>query len=202
MEKKNILAERDREATEKRLLETIGNMICESGFEKIGINAVAARSGVSKILIYRYFGSVEGLMAAYIRQHDSLLNSLPEEFPDREALPAFLKKRFQEQIAGLRKDVILKRLYRWELSSDNEYVAKIREQREKIGMELIGRISEISGLPQDEIASVATLLNTSITYLVMLEEVCPVYDGIPLNRDEGWEQIAQAINRIIDGIFQ
>lgn len=202
MEKKNIPAERDREATEKRLLETIGNMICESGFEKIGINAVAARSGVSKILIYRYFGSVEGLMAAYIRQHDSLLNSLPEEFPDREALPAFLKKRFQEQIAGLRKDVILKRLYRWELSSDNEYVAKIREQREKIGMELIGRISEISGLPQDEIASVATLLNTSITYLVMLEEVCPMYDGIPLNRDEGWEQIAQAINRIIDGIFQ
>lgn len=202
MEKKNIPAERDREATEKRLLETIGNMICESGFEKIGINAVAARSGVSKILIYRYFGSVEGLMVAYIRQHDSLLNSLPEEFPDREALPAFLKKRFQEQIAGLRKDVILKRLYRWELSSDNEYVAKIREQREKIGMELIGRISEISGLPQDEIASVATLLNTSITYLVMLEEVCPVYDGIPLNRDEGWEQIAQAINRIIDGIFQ
>lgn len=202
MEKKNIPAERDREATEKRLLETIGNMICESGFEKIGINAVAARSGVSKILIYRYFGSVEGLMAAYIRQHDSLLNSLPEEFPDRKALPAFLKKRFQEQIAGLRKDVILKRLYRWELSSDNEYVAKIREQREKIGMELIGRISEISGLPQDEIASVATLLNTSITYLVMLEEVCPVYDGIPLNRDEGWEQIAQAINRIIDGIFQ
>lgn len=202
MEKKIIPAERDREATEKRLLETIGNMICESGFEKIGINAVAARSGVSKILIYRYFGSVEGLMAAYIRQHDSLLNSLPEEFPGREALPAFLKKRFQEQIAELRKDVILKRLYRWELSSDNEYVAKIREQREKIGMELIGRISEISGLPQDEIASVATLLNTSITYLVMLEEVCPVYDGIPLNRDEGWEQIAQAINRIIDGIFQ
>lgn len=202
MEKKNITMERDREATEKRLLETIGDMICESGFEKIGINAVAARSGVSKILIYRYFGSVEGLMAAYIRQHDSLLNSLPEEFPDRKALPAFLKKRFREQIAELRKDIILKRLYRWELSSDNEYVAKIREQREKIGMKLIGKISEISGLPQDEIASAATLLNTSITYLVMLEEVCPVYDGIPLNRDEGWEQIVKAIDRIIDGIFQ
>lgn len=201
MEKKNIPTERDREGTEKRLLETIGNMICKSGFEKIGINAVAAQSGVSKILIYRYFGSVEGLMAAYIRQHDSLLNSLPEEFPDRNALPAFLKRRFQEQIARLRKDVILKRLYRWELSSNNEYVAKIREQREKIGMELIARISEISGLPQDEIASVATLLNTSITYLVMLEEVCPVYDGIPLNRDEGWEQIVQAIDRIIDGFF-
>lgn len=201
MEKKNITTERDREATEKRLLETIGDMICESGFEKIGINAVAAQSGVSKILIYRYFGSVEGLMAAYIRRHDSLLNSLPQELPDRNTLPAFLKKRFREQVARLRKDIILKRLYRWELSSNNEYVAKIREQREKIGMELIAGISEISGLPKEEIASMATLLNTSITYLVMLEEVCPVYDGIPLNRDAGWEQIMQAIDRIIDGFF-
>lgn len=202
MEKKNLSTERDREATEKRLLETIGSMICESGFEKIGINAVAAQSDVSKILIYRYFGSVEGLMAAYIRQHDSLLSPLPEKFPSRDELPAYLKKRFQEQIARLRQDIILKRLYRWELSSNNEYVAKIREQREKIGMELIEKISEISGLPKDEVASAATILNTSITYLVMLEEVCPVYDGIPINQDAGWQQITQAIDRIIDSFLQ
>ena len=62
----NINMERDREATEKRLLNTIGQMIAENGFEKIGINAVSAQSGVSKILIYRYFGSVEGLMTAYM----------------------------------------------------------------------------------------------------------------------------------------
>lgn len=78
MKGKSITGERDREATEKRLLDTIGKMIAEDGFEKIGINAIATQSGVSKILIYRYFGSVEGLMAAYIRQHDfgsiSLLN--------------------------------------------------------------------------------------------------------------------------------
>lgn len=37
--------ERDREATEKRLLDTIGQMIAENGFEKIGINAVSAQSG-------------------------------------------------------------------------------------------------------------------------------------------------------------
>ena len=61
---KSTTGERDREATEKRLLDTIGKMIAEDGFEKIGINAIATQSGVSKILIYRYFGSVEGLMAA------------------------------------------------------------------------------------------------------------------------------------------
>ena len=53
---KSIIGERDREATEKRLLDTIGKMIAEDGFEKIGINAIATQSSVSKILIYRYFG--------------------------------------------------------------------------------------------------------------------------------------------------
>ena len=48
MKAKSITTERDREATEKRLLGTIGQMINDNGFEKIGINAVAAQSGVSK----------------------------------------------------------------------------------------------------------------------------------------------------------
>ena len=53
MKAKSTTTERDRETTERRLLDTIGQMINESGFEKIGINAVANQSGVSKILIYR-----------------------------------------------------------------------------------------------------------------------------------------------------
>lgn len=189
--------ERDREATEKRLLETMGQMIAEEGFEKIGINAVASQSGVSKILIYRYFGSVEGLMAAYIRQHDFWLN-FPLEFPARENINAFVKDIFRRQIELLRRNPTLKRLYRWELSCDNEMIRQLREQREKVGITLIERICELTGQRQEEIAALASLLSASITYLVMLEEYCPVYNGIPLNDDSGWEQIEEGIGNLID----
>ena len=57
---------RNRKATEQRLLSAIQELIEESGFEKLGINAVASKAGVSKMLIYRYFGSLDGLVAAYI----------------------------------------------------------------------------------------------------------------------------------------
>jgi len=146
MKAKSTTTERDRETTERRLLDTIGQMINESGFEKIGINAVANQSGVSKILIYRYFGSVEGLMAAYIRQHDFWIN-FPQELPDRNQLQAFLKNMFKEQIEQLRSNPTLKRLYRWELSSDNEMIVKLREQREKAGMQRLAKISELTGYP-------------------------------------------------------
>lgn len=195
--KKNLASERNREATEHRLLETIGAMIRENGFEKIGINAVATQSGVSKILIYRYFGSVEGLMAAYLRKHDFWLNH-PMKFPIREELPSFLKKLFREQVAKLRSNLTLKRLYRWELSCNNEMITTLREQREKVGLKLIEKVSEVSGYSKLEMASMVTILNASITYLVLLEDTCPYYNGIFLNQDRGWEEINQGIDAIID----
>ena len=200
MKGKNIITERDRQATERRLLKTVGEMIAENGFEKIGINAVANCSGVSKVLIYRYFGSVEGLMAAYIRQHDFWIN-FSLELPDRSQLPLFLKTMFRRQIEQLRSNPVLKRLYRWELSSENEMIVKIREQRERTGLKLIEKVSRLTGFPEKEIAVMASILTASITYLVMLEEFCPVYNGIALDGDSGWEQINQGIETLIDKIF-
>lgn len=198
---RKIPTERDREATERRLVDTVGELVRENGFEKIGVNAVAARSGVSKILVYRYFGSVEGLLAAYIRRYDLWLN-FPQDLPGREELPEFLKRTFREQIARLRGDATLKRLYRWELSSDNELIVHLREQREQVGRELVRRVCDVTGRPEEQIAPLASLLSASVTYLALLGEFCPVYNGIPLQEDAGWEQIGRGIDQIVDAILK
>lgn len=78
---KNNNTERDRDVTEQRMLKAVGEMIRRDGFEKLGVNAVAAHCGVSKILIYRYFGSLDGLLAAYIRQHDFWINCVVPPLP-------------------------------------------------------------------------------------------------------------------------
>ena len=67
MEKEHV---KNRQATEQLLLEAVNRLVEQDGFEGLGINAVAAQAGVSKMLIYRYFGSLNGLIAAYIRQYD------------------------------------------------------------------------------------------------------------------------------------
>lgn len=200
MKEKTIHTERDREATEQKLLDTIGQMIADEGFEKVGINAVATRSGVSKILIYRYFGSVEGLMAAYMRKNDFWIN-FPLDIPAPDQVPAFLKDTFRRQIEQLRTNPTLKRVYRWELSCNNEMIEKLREQREKIGLRLIEQVSLSTGYPPQEIAVMASLVTASINYLVMLEDFCPVYNGIEIQTGTGWEQIFKGIEALIDKIF-
>lgn len=201
MKEKSKSVERDREATEKRLIDTIGQMVAEQGFEKIGINAVAAQSGVSKILIYRYFGSVEGLMAAYIRKYDFWLN-FPLEIPSKEDLPEFVKAMFKTQIEQLRSNPTLRMLHRWELSCNNEIVAKLRQQREQTGYRIVELASQLMGYPKEEMAVIASVVTASITYLVMLGEFCPVYNGIAISEDAGWEQMISGIEVMVDKILK
>ncbi len=56
--------ERDREMTETRLIDAVGALIAEDGFEALGVRRVAERAGVNKTLIYRYFDSLDGLILA------------------------------------------------------------------------------------------------------------------------------------------
>lgn len=106
MEKEHI---KNRQATEQLLLEAVNRLVEQDGFEGLGINAVAAQAGVSKMLIYRYFGSLNGLIAAYIRQYDFWINVRPE-LPGRERLGDSIKELFRQQIAALRNNYTLRRL--------------------------------------------------------------------------------------------
>lgn len=57
-------------------------------------------------------------------------------------------------------------------------------------------------LPESEVAVLATFLTASVTYLVLLEEYCPVYNGIPIGEAAGWEQIVLGIDLLIDKTFK
>jgi AcrR family transcriptional regulator len=61
---------RDRRETERKLIEAAGRLMAREGFARLGVNAVAAEAGVDKVLIYRYFDGLPGLIRAYARQGD------------------------------------------------------------------------------------------------------------------------------------
>ena len=55
--------------TEKRLLEAVSRVIEDEGFTKIGINRIARQAQCDKVLIYRYFGGLDGLLVAWAKQY-------------------------------------------------------------------------------------------------------------------------------------
>lgn len=188
---------KNRQATEMSLIKAVNDIIEESGFEGLGINAVATKAGVAKVLIYRYFDSLDGLIAAYIQQNDYWIN-FNEQLPDKAHISEFIKKTFKRQIVELRKSYTMKRLYRWELSTDNKFVRELRDKREKKGVWLVEAISKLTQHPQRETAAVATIISAAISYLALLEENCPVYNGLKIQAETGWEQLEDGINLLVD----
>ena len=171
---------KNRQATEMTLITAVNDIIEESGFEGLGINAVAAKAKVSKMLIYRYFNSLDGLIAAYIQQNDYWIN-FDEELPDQAHLAAFIKQIFKRQIMRLRENYTLK-----------------RNKREEKGIWLVEAVSKLSKHPKKEIAAMASIITAAISYLALLEENCPVYNGLKIQQESGWEELEEGINLLVD----
>ncbi|MDY6205693.1 MAG: TetR/AcrR family transcriptional regulator [Prevotella sp.] len=188
---------KDRELTEKKILEAVGNIIENDGFESIGVNAIAQKAGISKMLIYRYFGGVDELVAQYLLRKDYWANTDIGIIKPYD-IGGSLKRLFREQIIRLRSDITLKRLHRWELSTENESIRRLREMREHNGRNLVKIISQLTNVQNSEVASLASIISASISYLVLMEEQNPIYNGIDLQSNEGWEQIVKGIDLIID----
>lgn len=187
----------NRHATEQTLIKAVNDIIEESGFEGLGINAIAAKAKVSKMLIYRYFGSLDGLIVAYIQQNDYWIN-FNEQLPDKEHIGEFIKQVYKRQIVELRKSYTMKRLYRWELSTDNKIVRELREKREHKGIMLVEAIGKLTQHPQRETAAIASIISAAISYLALLEENCPIYNGLKLQEESGWKQLEEGINILVD----
>ncbi|RYZ48137.1 MAG: TetR/AcrR family transcriptional regulator, partial [Sphingobacteriales bacterium] len=57
---------RNREETMRRLVDAVGAIIKEKSYKGLGLNAVARRADVSKVLIHRYFGGLDQLVEAWV----------------------------------------------------------------------------------------------------------------------------------------
>lgn len=188
---------KSREQTESKILEAVASIVESDGFEKLGINTIALKANVSKMLIYRYFGGLEELVARFIMQKDYWANT-DTLILNPHSVGDSIKSMFRNQIEQLRNDVTLRRLCRWELSCHNASIDRLRDKREENGCNLIKVVSRLTGCPNSEVASLASIISASISYLTLIEDQCPTYNGIALQTDKGWEQIAQGVDIIVD----
>lgn len=188
---------KNRELTEKKIIDAVERIIENQGFEKLGINAVASEAGVSKMLIYRYFGGLDELLAHYLMQKDYWANT-DTTILEQANVGESIKNMFRKQIKQMRNDIMLKRLCRWELTADNDNIRTLQDRRERNGRDLIRMVARLTGCSNAEVASLATILSASISYLVLMEEQTSTYNGIDLQSEEGWKQIMDGIGLMID----
>ncbi len=69
------------------MLDVAGEAFASAGFHRASMDEIAAAAGISKPMLYNYFGSKEGLYAAYIERAGNELVQLMIDAGDPDAAP-------------------------------------------------------------------------------------------------------------------
>ncbi|TVR04781.1 MAG: TetR/AcrR family transcriptional regulator [Spirochaetaceae bacterium] len=197
---------RDRAATEQRLVQATIELIRDSGFDAVGVNAIAERAGVSKVLIYRYFGDYAGLLRAVAEELKGFDPDLAASIVGRLGADATPGSLLRTTVLALRDmvtgDELMKRLLMWELSAQNELTTALCESREIIGLEQTRRFQEFlaAARPGDEVDvhALLALVTAGVYYLTLRSDTIPVFNGVDIQSDAGWQRIADAVGDLME----
>jgi len=172
------------------------------GFDAVGINAVAARAGVSKVLIYRYFGDLEGLMRTAAEQLRGITPDISlrvvECANEHEQLSpeSLMRCTVLELRRSVEDNPLLRRLLVWELTEDNAMTRLTTELREESGLdqtEAFSRLlAELRPDNNTDVPALLALVTAGVFFLSLRSDSVRYFNGLDIRSDEGWQRIADA----------
>ncbi len=198
---------KDKDQTMQKLLEAFDKILMEEGFQSLGINKIAKTAGVSKVLIYRYFGDFNGLLKAYLEQKAFWLTQGQTEIEAIRQLNSTQLQQFAEQLFCKMFDNLLhsieqQEIHRWELLECNQAIEAVCKKIEEPSRARNQIIAEILGVKEEDVAGVIALLIGGIYYLTLRAKTVDEFNGVNLRSPEGHIIIRNAIKLVLNTIIK
>lgn len=188
---------KDRQKTEDRILDAVDIILRQQGFHSLGINAVAKEAGVSKVLIYRYFGDFKGLIRSYALQYDYWNTHSKEIILEKQNLLKYSRDLLVGQYEYLMDNKGVIEILKWQLSENNELTNAIDKKRESEGMEILNKIKLLLKDSDLDFEVFSTIITSGLYYLSMRSTTTDVYNSINLKSEEGRERIKKGIEQLV-----
>ena len=174
------------------------DLLVEGGFGTLTPSAIARRAGVDKMLIYRYFNDVAGLVRriAFAPDFFPTFEDLcgDDSVADLLALPisARAARLLDRNARALLERPVVLEVMVWELVERNELTAIMEEARESLGFRLLTELFP-DVADKTRLGTMSAVLSAGVAYLALRRRKIRWFSGVDLKSDEGWQQIALAI---------
>lgn len=190
---------RDRHATEARLLKAVETLLTREGFSALGVNSVAREAGMDKVLIYRYFDGLPGLLRAFAHSDSfwpSVEEILGEGSSDLSTMPA--ADRWSTGLVryarALRRRPIVREVLAWEQIEKNELTEILRLRREKWFAALRERLPRDDDRTDADTVSTVLVIATAIHYLIARSRLHGDFNGLGIESDADWAHVERIIH--------
>lgn len=192
---------RNSEATRRSLIKAVGDLLAEKGFSGLGVNAIARQAKVDKVLIYRYFGGLPGLIKAFGQEGD-FWPSLPElTGGDLDGFRSLsLEEKFivfsRNFIKGIRTRPLTQEIMAWETIHRNKLTEELETLRESQMIRFYEEFLSTENTTVDLMA-ITAIIGGGLSYLICRSRHIRWYNGVDLHDDDGWKRIETAVEQII-----
>lgn len=196
------LMQRSRIDTENRLIAAVGQLIALNGLHEIGINRIASHSGINKILIYRYFGGLDGLLQAYYARTKPIISLPPIDVAALKELP--LSEIFDvcyqhiiDEFRLLRQNPEAQEFLKADLLNNSGLSSLLAEEKAAALLKMVDELGNLIGSTKGR--PFALIIVSAMTLLTFMGEQKRVVMGIDVGSDEGWAEIESALKNIYHG---
>lgn len=195
---------RDPAATRRRIEDAALALIAEGGFAALGVNALAAQADIDKVLVYRYFGGLDGVIDALAARVDLWAGSdTMADVPEGDygtVMAAFLAR----YVAVLRGNPALRRVLAWELVDDSPAVRRLAAARSRAVSAWFASARRKAGPPAEGVdaPAVNAILIAAAHHLVLAAAASGSFAGADLTDDANWRRLDAAFSRILAAVHE
>ena len=188
---------KSRLQTEQKILNAVEALLLEQGYSAVGINSIARRAGCDKVLIYRYFDGLDGLLLAFAETTElwwTLDEILSESSDDisRLALHELLQRLLKKHATALIARPLTLEVMAWEMSEQNNLTIKLARTRAERGIELVKKIRSYYAQPNIDIGGILGVFGAAINYLVIRTR-----KSSGQHKTEEWWRLQQTIEKLL-----
>lgn len=189
---------RNRAATTQRIIDALEQVMAERGLDGVDINRVAQKAGVSKVLIYRYFGGVEGLLDHYVRMGRLFPHYTPALLDQiRPLQPRDLGSVWSSQALQLFRQFRGSRAAREVLKAsvmEHDSLTDVISQAQDA--ELTSLVNQLSFIEGADYQATSAVLLGALSYLTILAQHNRPMIGLDLRSETDWQRIEEAVKMI------
>lgn len=193
---------RNRAKTTQKIIDAFEEVLAERGLQAVGVNRVAERAGVSKVLIYRYFGGLEGLVTYYTKMgrlypdfSEAVLDQLRPTNEDE--LSRLWYKQLTQLFRQFRNNKASRELLK-ATTITNDSIADVASQAQD--EEITRLISQLSFVTDVDNEAISAVTMGAMSYLTLLADHNRTMAGIDLRSEEGWKRIENAVKLIYSAL--
>ena len=194
---------KNKEQTKRRILRTVEQLLVDEGFSALGINRIASEAGVAKVLIYRYFGDLEGLLNEFVTSEDfwPTRNEIID-LPDEEFFAIPLRERIKRVMfnfaAALGKRPETMAILAWEMSGNPSLTRVMEEALGQFTKQVTESLSHHDKPIHPQLKPMLSVLSAGMIHLGMAYQHHQRFASLRLESTDDWKRVLKAFATLLD----